>query len=811
MNQSDMILSELVTNSDYARAVLPHLKEEYFSDRSQKILFKEVEQFIQKYNGLPSKEALLISMQSKELDETLYEGVTSLIEKIEPSENNLQWLIDSTEKYCKEKAVYNALMESLNIIDDKSKTKTREAIPGLLQEALSVGFNKQIGHDYLNQWESRFAEYTQNVVKIPFDIELLNAATDGGIERKTLNLILAGTYVGKAQPTSTVIPTPVGYRKMGDLQVGDYVFGSNGKPTLVTGVFPQGIKDVYRITFSDGRRVECCNEHLWNVMFKRQTKFKTLELKQFASRVNSGGYVSIPTCEPVDYQDQQNKIHPYMMGLLIGDGTLINQIGVSAKSPEIINWLHNNLIKGHRIRKLGNDYYIASDEGGKSDNAYINELKNMNLYGKKSYEKFIPQRYMLDSTPNRVSLLRGLLDTDGTVGKTGHVSYSTTSYRLANDVALLVRSLGGQASIKHRTPTFTYNNVKKQGRVAYNVSIFLDRDKFELFTVSKKLERYKQFNQRQRNLRMINVELVGQEPCVCISVDAPDHLYLTNDYTVTHNTLQMCHFASSYLLRGYNVLYITMEIAESKIAQRIDANLLNCEMSQLKHMPEQTYANRIAALKRRVVGQLVVKEFPTSVPNILHFKALLEELKVKKNFVPDIICIDYLNICSSSRYRAGGNTNSYTYVKAIAEELRGLAVETNTAIWSATQTNREGFASSDVDMTDTSESFGVPMTADLLYAAISTPELRELNQYLIKMLKNRYFDSDKFQKFVIGVDRPKMRLYNVEQSAQLDEPLFDKTGMGAEIQSRTKRGRKPKASNNFGEVINEAMEGLIDD
>jgi replicative DNA helicase len=238
--------------------------------------------------------------------------------------------------------------------------------------------------------------------------------------------------------------------------------------------------------------------------------------------------------------------------------------------------------------------------------------------------------------------------------------------------------------------------------------------------------------------------------------------------TGTGKSLFMCHVASSALLQNKNVLYITLEMAEERIAERIDANLLNVPIQQLIDLPRSAFENKVNGIAKKTRGSLVIKEYPTASAHSGHFKALLNELALKKSFRPDIIFIDYLNICSSSRFKSGSNINSYTLVKSIAEELRGLAVEFNVPIMSATQTTRSGFGSSDVELTDTSESFGLPATADLMFALISTEELEGLGQIMVKQLKNRYNDPTIFKRFVVGIDRAKMRLYDVEQSAQND-------------------------------------------
>ena len=253
-------------------------------------------------------------------------------------------------------------------------------------------------------------------------------------------------------------------------------------------------------------------------------------------------------------------------------------------------------------------------------------------------------------------------------------------------------------------------------------------------------------------------------------------------------SLFMCHVAAGVLTQGKNVLYITMEMAEERIAERIDANLLNLTMDELKVIDKDIFDNRIKKISSKTQGKLIVKEYPTAGAHSGHFRALLEELKLKREFLPDIIFIDYLNICASQRMKQGGSINSYTYIKSIAEELRGLAVEYNVPIVSATQTTRSGFTNSDPGLEDTSESFGLPATADLMFALVSNEELEQLNQIIVKQLKNRYNDPSYYKRFVIGVDRAKMKLYDVEASAQVglsdsgqvqdDVPMFDKSEFG---------------------------------
>lgn len=246
-------------------------------------------------------------------------------------------------------------------------------------------------------------------------------------------------------------------------------------------------------------------------------------------------------------------------------------------------------------------------------------------------------------------------------------------------------------------------------------------------------------------------------------------------------SLFMCHVAAAALNEGRNVLYISMEMSEERVAERIDANLLDIPIEQIDSMDEQMFKDRVNSLKTKTNGKLIVKEYPTGSANANHFRALLNELKLKKAFVPDIIFVDYLNICASARMKMGGSVNSYAYIKAIAEELRGLAVEFDLPIVSATQTTRTGYSSSDPGLEDTSESFGLPATADLMFALVSSEELDAQGQIMVKQLKNRYNDPNKNKRFVVGIDRSKMRLFDADDTSQNlmnDTPMFDRTNQG---------------------------------
>ena len=428
MKVETLILKNLLLTEEYPRKVLPFIKQEYFEDKTDQVLFDITHKYFVKYSAVPSVEALTIEVgKISTLSDDQFKQITQTLESFDKETTELDWLIDTTEKWCQDRAIYLALMESIKIADGNDQKKSPDAIPSILSDALGVSFDNHIGHDYIDDYEERYESYHRVETKVPFDLDFFNKITKGGLPNKTLNIALAGTGVGKS--------------------------------------------------------------------------------------------------------------------------------------------------------------------------------------------------------------------------------------------------------------------------------------------------------------------------------------------------LFMCHVASSVLLQGRNVLYITMEMAEEKIAERIDANLLNVDIQTLAQLPKVMFENKITALSQKTQGKLIVKEYPTASAHAGHFRALLNDLALKKSFRPEIIFVDYLNICTSQRFR-NASVNSYTMVKSIAEELRGLAVEFNVPIVSATQTTRSGYGSSDVDLTDTSESFGLPATADLMFALISTEELEEQNQIMVKQLKNRYYDPTLNKRFVVGIDRAKMRLYNVEQEAQ---------------------------------------------
>lgn len=566
IRQETKILKHLVHNEEFTRKVLPFLKDEYFHNEGERIVFRVIDEYVKKYNCNPSLDAIAINLLDVKINEVQKEDIDLILDDIkEPIQENIEWLIDSTEQFCKDKAIYNGIMDSVAILEERDKTRTRESIPQIIQDALAICFDPSVGHDYVEDFDKRFDFYHSDINRIPFDIEILNKITKGGLPNKSLSILIAGCV----HPDTKV-----------DIRVDD---------------------------------VEC-----------------TVAL---------------------------SKVRMYL--------------------------------------KQGKEVYVDSPDG------YV-KVKQFIIKGKH-------EEYCLDLDDGRSVRCMG-----------DHLFETTFGWQYAKDIALV--------------------GIEQH---------FLTKDGYVMGFIHK-----------------IEGSII---PIVDIEVEHENHRYYTNGIS-SHNTgvgksISMCHLAASVLMQGKNVVYITLEMAEEKIAERIDANLLDIDINRITDVSRDSFANKITNIQRKTSGKLIIKEYPPSTAHAGHFKHLLNELKIKKKFVPHIIFVDYINICASQRYKSGGNVNSYNYFKAVSEELRAIAVEFNVPVVSATQTNRSGYSSNDIDMEDTSESFGMNFTADLILALMSNEELEKLNQVVFKQIKNRYNDVNYYKKFVVGIDRPKMRLFDCETDA----------------------------------------------
>ena len=790
MNSESIVIDSLINNEQYIRKVLPYLKEDYFTNLENKLIYNAVRSFFTEYGSVPSAQAVKHIVDSRtDIDENTLKACVEIIDKSSTVAQNMEWLVKTTEQFCKDRALYNAIKASISIVDDSRKEKG--VLPQIFSDALAISFDSDLGHDYLDDAEERFEYYNNKENRIPFHIDVLNQATNGGVLRKTLNLWLAGTNVGKAENVDSVILTPSGYCRFGDLLPGDYVFGSDGKPTRVNGTFPQGLQDLYQIVFQDGRTVECNAEHLWNVIDNTGTfnRPKTLTTQQMKTRIENGkkknSKMFIPLAKPLFYlsRPEKCKVDPYILGLMLGDGCFKQGTFTTCEEQLVEEFVK----AGYKTRKLNRyDYRIYGIR---------KHLQSIDFDQELSCEKSIPEQYQYSTIADREALLQGLIDTDGYVSKHGNIFYSTSSKQLALDVIRLVHNLGGIAKIgREYFPYYTYKTQKKKGKLHYRVDIRLNTDHIIAAKLDRKRKLILSKKKKTNKIAIKSIIKIGKANQMCISVAAEDSLYLTKNCIVTHNTMLLCDIAANYLLSGLNVMYFTLEVSEMEIAKRIDANLIDVGLDEIETIPKELFLRRIAQVRNRAsTGRIKIKEYPSSSASILEFEHHLNELKLKENFVPDVICIDYLTITASSRLKPG-SVNSYTYYKAVAEELRALNQKFNSIGWSAMQMNRTGFADSDAGLADASDSFGVPMTADWMCAVIETEELVALRQLLFKQEKSRYSNKDSMRRFVTGIDKLKQKMFDVDQTAQddlmEDKPLMDNTTFGHEDNERGKKRRR---------------------
>lgn len=534
------------------------------------------------------------------------------------------------------------------------------------------------------------------------------------------------TNVGKAILDTARIPTPSGYKLMGELQVDDLIFGPDGKPTRVLAVYPQGRKPTYQVNFYDGRSVTCCAEHLWEIhrSGKSPKVMNTIELIDTLIKPTYKDRTFVPLCGPVEYESKWLLIPPYTMGFLLGDGHFnVSSVSFTTGDPEPVERMVSEAIEEHHVKlaKDGRTYRFNSTRGTRNTNDYNQAIRDYGLDQARSLTKFIPEDYLRSSVDHRLALLQGLLDADGTVGRVnGNISFCTISPKLRDQIVELVRSLGGIATYGEKV-AFIGDQICG---FAYNVTIRFPSNsplRNRLFTIKRKQDRVPAIG-KPLGLRIHSVVRTGnEENCTCITVEHPSHLFLANEYVVTHNSLIMCDSAAHNWRSGKNVLYITAEIDEKEVFQRIEGNCLGVVVNDIPAMEKTDYIAKMKRLYQNMPGKLKVKEYPMGSTTVMQFQGLLEELKLKDGFVPDIVYVDYLGVFLS--HRASRGTGMYEMGKFVAEDLRAFAQRNRIPVVSAFQLNRGGFSSTDPDLDDSAESFALTHSADLIIMVTATDEL----------------------------------------------------------------------------------------
>lgn len=802
-NLQEIIITNLLYNEDYAHKVYPFTKVEYFEPPYTEIV-KVATKFYATYGEIPKKDELKIELQNLRgiTDRQLKEATEALnalhIDPIDPT-----WLMTNTEKFYKEQSVMNAIVESANILQDQHGN--RGEILNLVQNALAVSFDTNVGHDYFEDYEKRFEDYHRTEDKVSWGIKSLDDVTNGGMSKK--NLICAVASTGCHAKGTKVVMADGSLKNVEDVELGDRLMGYKGQVRTVLRLC-RGRDKMYRITPNRMESFVVNSQHVLPLVrstnghprceltVEQYLKYAPSTRQQFKLLCNDA---ELTFSEAVDLP-----IDPYFLGLWLGDGNSAT-MAISNMDAEILSYLTDEFeFEGvtSKLFDLPNNRaklvkFIRSDLT-KYRNPLVEAFESVGIKIKRPddggitcYTKFIPEVYFHASVEQRYQLLAGLIDTDGTKTSYGsNYAYYTVSDQLANDVLRLGRSLGFVCTKRHQRINEKF--------WTWSITISGDNVNDVPLRVKHKQCNFDFHRNRNPHYRGFTCEYVGEDDFYGFTLDG-DHLYYTDNFVLNHNSGKsafMCNITANALRQGKNALYISLEMSEDRIAERIDANLMHTSISNLHDMSEDTFSRNVQTLKGKCRGRLIIKEYPTSSASVINFKALLEELKLKKNFVPDLIVIDYLNLAQSARVKIG-QTNSYGYIKAISEELRGLAVEYNAVVLTATQTNRNGFNNSDIDLTDISESIGVTFVMDFQFAIIRTEQMDEQNQVMIKQLKNRYGDLTKRREIYLGFNRDEMRFYDADAEAATIRNTFSAPPSYIPVPKKAEEV-KGKTTNDFG-------------
>lgn len=790
---NQIVLNNLVYNEAYMRECLPHLKAGYFRTVGEQHVFGLIDEFVNEYGVAPTPEVLVVKLERSKLSESIYTEALQIVTEMEPSNDNLKWLRDETEAWAKDRALANAVRRAVRIYGGEEKDGDANMLPEMFQEALSVSFSEDMGHVYWEMASKQFDEMREEGIKVPFgaDISYMNDITRGGVETKSLNIVLAGINTGKAQPLSSLILTPNGWVRMGDIKVGDMVYAVDGSITRVNGVFPQGVKLVNRITLWDGRQTRACDEHLWRMRKTRsgdkvvdtQELKRLLQLKKYASR-NNRIYLDLP--EPIQFGGVELPLDPWFVGYMIGNGCLTDSVMFSTQDQSVVERIRGYVgAFGCRVVHRGDyDYRISKNDQGVT-NPVKDIMKEVGLWGHKSYTKSVPKMYLEGSVEQRLELLRGLMDSDGYVDNRGSMSFSTTSKQLALDVQYLVRSLGGMAKLSSGHGVL--NGVAKAESFGVGVRL---RSSINPFWVERKATRA---DMRQKPLDVVSVDSIvedGYEECQCISVEHDSHLYVTDDFVVTHNTTWLIDRAMEQVELGKNVFYFTLEIQEKKIRHRADARILGMEFDRLEKMTKPEYLAAIEMKHRKATGQLFIKEYAPGTAHIGHFRHYITQIYRKYGIKPDMIIIDYITEAISSRLPIHmiGNTN--TYFGSVAREFRTLGFEYEVPVWTAMQLQRDKQDGLGGKIGDVADAISIPKIADFMITIGREEADVLLKQCTVTQTKSRYDDKDKMRTFRLGLDNSRQKFFNCVGES-LPDPTLSVADRIRQSEKRITTGNNP--------------------
>ena len=773
MQFEDKIIANILYDEEYAFKILPYTKTDYF-DQDYKIVVDEIVKFFTEYGAIPTKDELIIEVSNRRgLTDKQVGNIKDLVASYKRDDSDREWLTKNTEKFYQERSLTNAIINGASILE-KGNQNTNEILK-MVQDALSVSFDSHLGHDYYHDIQTRFDAYHLKEDKITTGVPVLDKITLGGFSRKSLNCVLASS--GCHAKGSRVVMHDGSLKNVEDVVVGDILKGYNNEYRQVLKLV-RGREVMYKIKPIRNKEFVVNGNHILPLRNSHTGNLVNITVEDYIKSSAAFKNKHYLWNNPFEVEFDNNvelPIEPYFMGIWLGDGST-HALRITTQEKVIVDYLHEFAQHNDvEVNKLSNNNHEFSFNyalvmkrgcGYGRHNPIIQKFEQLGIFiaqddsRTKCDEKFIPEIYFHSSVSDRYQLLAGLIDTDGHSNRS-YYEYSSKSKRLVNDIARLAGSLGFNYSF--------FENVVNGTRY-YRVNIFGDIAKIPC-KVERKKSNFKRVQNKHPNAMSFTVEKLDEDDYYGFTLDG-DHLYYTDNWIVQHNcgkSLLLVSTACNALRAGYNVLYITLEMSEVRIAERVDANMLSVTIPSLSKMDIKQYTQKIDDIKDVKHGRMIIKEFPTSSASVLHFKNLLNELKLKQGFIPDIIMVDYINLMTSCRYKAG-MVNSYGMVKAVSEELRGLAVEQNVAILTATQTNRSGMNSSDIEMDQVSDSIGLVFTLDMLFALIRTEALDQANQIMVKQLKNRYTDLNNLPVIELGINRDHMRIYDMDADPYKVDP-----------------------------------------
>jgi replicative DNA helicase len=689
------LLNQIIVDKDFAQSIMDVIESNYFDNKYFKILLQMVKEYYVKYKSTPNFETLGQIIKSEISQELVLKIVVDTLEQVKNAPiEGCTFVQEKALKFCKQQELQKAMDKAQKIISE-GDFESYDKVEGLVREALQVGEVDKGTTDIFEGLDTVLEEDYRH--PIPIGIHGIDRLLKGGLAKGEIGVILAPTGVGKAQPISEPVLTPNGWVKIGELKNGDCVVGSDGKSQYVLGVYPQGNRDIYKVEFTDGTFVNCDKEHLWSVntlnmrtsktrvkgkaIYKPNYGYKVLKTSDMMGDIKKRGRYNyrIPIVKPVEFQNVQVDIDPYLLGVLLGDGSLTyKDVRLSTKDEEIYqNFSHLN---EHTSISEYTRQEVRTIHVVRFRSSFTDKLEKYGLSGKKSNNKFIPKDYLYNSVDVRVSLLQGLMDADGYVNNKGITQFTTVSEQLCKDFRELVLSLGGTVRVSTKTPTFTYKGDKKEGQLAYTVTISFANNVVP-FRLLRKVSKYYKRDKHVEQKFIKSITYSHNEEAVCIKVSNPDELYVTRDYVLTHNTTILTKIANTAFNLGYNVLQIFFE-DNPKIVQRKHFTIwTGIPPDDLTHHKDEVMS-KVNEIKETMSNKLVLKKLASDTITMSQIKNQVRKMIADGNKI-DLILLDYIDCVlpdvKQDEWKAEGS---------VMRGFEAMCHELDLVGWTATQGNR---------------------------------------------------------------------------------------------------------------------------